>query len=121
METTYRKENDYTLLAISQTPGRGTVTRYFNFAARQVLTLYERKEELSDKQGTSWGDSGSSATAVSVALASEMTVQKFSELDSLDEARLMRDELLRLKGNPPLLDVEQDKKSIAPPKLSAVG
>lgn len=119
MATSFRKEDDYTLLVFSESRGGGTISRYFNFAAQQVTTLYERKEQLTDRQSSTYGASGSVATTAAVALASEMTVQKFSELDSLAEVRLMREALIGLKGNPPELDDVQDKKAIAAPKLAA--
>lgn len=108
------KEDDYTLLATTYTASGGTISRYFNFASQQVTTLYERKEREKDTAGSYQ----STSTSVAVALASELTVQNFSELDSLAEVKLMRDELVKLKGNPPELPDAQDKKAIATPKLA---
>lgn len=100
MPSSYHKEDDYTLRATSTTPGGGSLSRYFNFAAEQVTTIYERKEQLKD-QYSSYGTGA--ATSVSVALASEFNVQKFSELDSLAEVEMMHAKLTELGGKPPSL------------------
>lgn len=118
--TTYRKEDDYTLLATSDVPGGGTLCRYFNFAAQQVTTLYTQRAELKGevtKQTYSSGNFGVSQ-AVSVALTSQMQVQKFSDLDSLAEVELMRAELVSRGGKPPELDTPDKQKR---PGISRLG
>lgn len=101
MATSYDMEDDYTLRVTSAMKSGGTLSRYFNFAAEQVTTVYERKEQMKD-QYRGYGDGAS--TSVSVALASELHVQKFSELDSLLEVEMMHAKLKDLGGKPPALN-----------------
>ncbi len=115
MAERYRKENDYTLSAVQDLPSGGLLTRQFNFASEQITTIYERKAEKDSTVGGSYG-SDPKATAVSVALSSQMTVQKFSELDSQAEVDLMRAKLLADGGNIP--EPATGKQKIAPAKLA---
>jgi hypothetical protein len=100
MPTQYRKEDDYTLIASNNLPASGTITRIFNFASEQVTTIYREKAELSgDMKAGGWD--GGVSVAKSVALSAQMQIQKFSELDSLREVDLMREQLRKEGGNPP--------------------
>ena len=101
MATKYIKEDDYTLLVTNALPSGGTLSRFFNFASEQVTTVYERKETLTDKQNAGYSSSPAVSSAVSVALASQMSVQKFSEFDSQVEIELMREKLQKAGGTPP--------------------
>lgn len=114
MAERYRKENDYTISAIQDLPSGGLLTRQFNFAAEQVTTIYERKAEKEHSLGSYGSDP--KATAVSVALSSQMTVQKFSELDSQVEVEIMRAKLLADGGKIP--EAATGKQKIAPAKLT---
>lgn len=86
----FEKLNDYTL-SVTNDFGRQAgadpeLRRIFNFKARQVTSIYSM-----------WYSSSVTAT---------MQVQKFSELDSLDEVKDMHKKLCELGGNPPgLADV----------------
>ena len=111
MAERYRKENDYTISAVQDLPSGGLLTRQFNFASEQVTTIYERKAEKEQNFGSNYG-SEPKATAVSVALSSQMTIQKFSDLDSQAEVEIMREKLLADNGKIP-------EASNGKPKLSA--
>ena len=100
MAERYRKENDYTISAVQDLPSGGLLTRQFNFASEQVTTIYERKAEKEQNFGSNYG-SEPKATAVSVALSSQLTIQKFSDLDSQAEVEIMREKLLADKGKIP--------------------
>lgn len=115
MAERYRKENDYTISAIQDLPSGGLLTRQFNFASEQVTTIYERKAEKEQTVGGSYSNDPK-ATAVSVALSSQMTVQKFSELDSQAEVEIMRAKLLADGGKIP--EAATGKQKIAPAKLT---
>lgn len=86
----YEKMNDYTLSAVSdfsrQSGADPELRRIFNFKARQVTNIYSQ-----------WYGS---------AVSNSMVIQKFSELDSLDEVADMHKRLRDKGGNPPPL--EQD-------------
>lgn len=116
MPSRYIKEDDYTLLVTNTLPSGGTLSRFFNFASEQVTTVYERKEALSDKQNAGYSSSPAVATAVSVALASQMSVQKFSEFDSPAEIELMREKLAKMGGTPPASNAKP--KFSSTPKLT---
>jgi hypothetical protein len=102
--TKYAKEDDYTLRVTNDLPDGGQLCRYFNFAAEQITTVFSRKEEikieLKKEASDSWGGN-SHAAAASVALTSQMNIEKFSDLDSQFEVELMREKLISLKGQPP--------------------
>ena len=99
--TSYVKEDDYTLCVTSAVPNsRGSLSRYFNFAAEQVTTIFTERAELKDSKASGAYD-GSVSVAVSVALTSQMQVQKFSDFDSQGEIELMREKLIFLNGKPP--------------------
>ncbi len=98
---TYTKEDDYTLCVTSSVPNsRGSLSRFFNFAAEQVMTIFSERAELKDSKA-SGSYEGGVAVAVSVALTSQMQVQKFSDFDSQTEIELMREKLISLNGKPP--------------------
>ena len=84
-EEVFEKLNDYTLSATfdfgRQKSADPELRRIFNFKARQVTSIY------------SMWYSGS--------VTSSMQVQKFSELDSLDEVKDMHKKLCELGGDPP--------------------
>lgn len=101
--TTYTKEDDYTLLAVSNVPDGGKLCRYFNFAAGEITTLFREKAQLNEKQ-REYGNGYAVSNAVAVALTSQMSVRKFSELDSFNEISLMHKELEKLGGHPPALE-----------------
>ncbi|MCC7037463.1 MAG: hypothetical protein IT560_09185 [Alphaproteobacteria bacterium] len=86
----YEKLNDYTLSAVSdfgrQSGADPELRRIFNFKARQVTNIFSQ-----------W---------YSASVSNSMVIQKFSELDSLDEVADMHQKLRDLGGNPPPL--EQD-------------
>lgn len=103
MPTKYSKENPYTLLAVDEVPDGGTLSRFFNFAAEQVTTIYREKAELKDSVKT-YQSAGGNAVAASVALTSQFHVQKFSEFDSAVEIEMMHAELVRRGGKPPALN-----------------
>lgn len=103
MPTQYTKQNPYTLLATDEVPGGGTLSRYFNFAAEQVTTIFREKAELQDSVKT-YQSAGGNAVAASVALTSQIHIQKFSEFDSTAEIELMHAELVRRGGKPPSLN-----------------
>ena len=110
--TSYRKEDDYTLQVTNTVPGvNGTLCRYFNFAAGQVTTIFSAKAEMQDKQSAGYSNP-SVSTSVSVALTSQMQIQKFSDLDNEAEINLMRAKLVELGGKPPAEDI--GKKSSFP-------
>lgn len=111
--TRYAKEDDYTLLVTNDFPGGGTLSRYFNFAAEQVTTIFSQKAEKELSQKEYYGNAAVSS-AVSVALTSQMQIQKFSELDSQAEVERMREELIRLEGKPPVKDDMPGKPRIKP-------
>jgi hypothetical protein len=101
----YSKHTDYTLMESADLPAGGSITRMFNFAAATVTTIFQQKADRHEQQ-KSWinGASVSVSDAVSVALTSQMQVQKFSEFDSLIELQLMHRKLVELKGKPPALE-----------------
>ncbi len=115
MAERYRKENDYTLSAVQDLPSGGQLTRQFNFASEQLTTIYERKADMEKTVGGSYG-SDPKATSVAVALSSQLTVQKFSELDSQAEVDIMRAKLLADNGKIP--EAATGKQKIAPAKLT---
>lgn len=88
----FEKLNDYTLSVTNdfarQKGADPELRRIFNFKARQVTNIYSM-----------WY--GASVTT-------SMTIQKFSELDSLDEVTAMHRKLCEMQGNPPgLPDIVQ--------------
>lgn len=88
----FEKLNDYTLSVVNdfarQAGADPELRRIFNFQARQVTNIYSM-----------W---------YGHAVSANMLVQKFSELDSLDEVKEMHKKLCEMGGNPPgLPDVVQ--------------
>jgi hypothetical protein len=102
----YTKTNDYTLCETTPVPGtQGSLTRWFNFASCTVTTLYREKAEMQHNQKERFtGSDYAVSSAVSVALSSQMQVQRFCELDSMKEVELLHKELVRQGGTPPSLD-----------------
>jgi hypothetical protein len=84
-EEVFEKLNDYTISATNDFNRQGEadpeLRRIFNFKARQVTNIYSM-----------WYCSGTT---------SSMQVQKFSELDSLDEVKDMHKKLCEMGGDPP--------------------
>jgi hypothetical protein len=115
MAERYRKENDYTLSVYQDLPSGGLLTRQFNFASEQVTTIYERKAEMKERFGNEYASDAPKAASVSVALSSQMTIQKFSELDSQGEVEILRQKLLADGGIIP--EASTGKQKIAPAKL----
>lgn len=102
--TRYTKEDDYTLLATSEVPDGGKLCRYFNFAAGEITTIYREKAEMQVEKTSGYSSTANVSVSVSTALTSQMSVRKFSELDSFNEVALLHKKLVDLKGNPPPLD-----------------
>jgi hypothetical protein len=117
--TEYKKEDDYTLLVTNTLPTGGTLSRYFNFAAGQITTLFTQqsnlKEKDSIKQYNSEGGAGISVS-VATALTSQMHVQNFSSLDYTAELEQMHKLLKTKGGNPPPLDEKLTRKIDKPSK-----
>jgi hypothetical protein len=84
-EEVFEKLNDYTLSVTSDFARHAQadpeLRRIFNFKARQVTSIYSM-----------WYSNG---------ITSTMQIQKFSELDSLDEVKDMHKKLCDLGGEPP--------------------
>lgn len=118
MPTQYTKQNPYTLMATDEVPGGGTLSRYFNFAAGQVITIFREKAEMKENI-KAYQSSGGNAVAASVALTSQIHVQKFSEFDSTAEIEMMHAELVRRGGKPPPLN-ELPGKAKKPAVLSKI-
>lgn len=89
--------NDYTLSTVTeftnQSSSDPTLRRIFNFKARQITNIYSQ-----------WYGS---------AVSNSMVIQKFSELDSLDEVADMHQRLRDKGGNPPPLERDALGKSPA--------
>ena len=88
----FEKLNDYTLSVVNdfarQSGADPELRRIFNFRARLVTSIYSM-----------WYRDG---------VSTDMHVQRFSELDSLDEVKEMHKKLCEIGGNPPgLPDVVQ--------------
>jgi len=99
----YEKLNDYTLSVSNdferQSSADPELRRIFNFKARQVTTVFSQ-----------W---------YSHSVANSMVIQKFSELDSMEEVELMWGKLKELGGNPPELSPPGlPKASLKPPALN---
>jgi hypothetical protein len=108
MTSEYRKEDDYTLSVTTSLPSGGSISRLFNFASQQVTTVFREKAEMQGEMRAYSSDGGVSV-ARAVALTSQMQIQKFSELDSLEEVDLMRQELIQRGGKPPEASEALDK------------
>ena len=83
--------------------GAPRLTRVFNFAARQVMTIYERGgiQKYTIPPGSNYGNS---STGYSAAVTSSMHVQDFKDLPNPEEIAGMHEMLLRKGGNPPPLE-----------------
>lgn len=83
----FEKLNDYTLSVVNdfarQEQADPELRRIFNFAARNVTTIYSM-----------W---------YGHAVTSNLQVEKFSDLDSLDEVARMHEKLRDMGGKPPAL------------------
>lgn len=102
--TKYAKEDDYTLRVTNELPTGGTMSRYFNFAAEHITTIFSQKEEIKiqvQKESSATYGGNSHAAAAAIALTSQMNIENFSSLDSQFEVELMREKLIALKGQPP--------------------
>ena len=84
-EETFEKINDYTLSVTTdftrQAQADPELRRIFNFQARQVTNIYSM-----------WYRDG---------ISTAMQIQRFSDLDSLDEVETMHKKLCELGGQPP--------------------
>jgi hypothetical protein len=85
LATKVRRENDYTLRAVTETADGGKLSRYFNFASENILTIYEK--QVDNPAGAS--------------LAWHVHTENFEHLGSLDEVVLARRQLRALNGKPP--------------------
>jgi hypothetical protein len=104
MTVEYSLHNEYTLCESGKAPGGGTLTRYFNFAAATVTTVFREKAEKEAKlqKSGSYGDYVSNSVSVSV--AAQMHVQNFSDFDSSREIVFLHKKLEELGGAPPSLE-----------------
>ena len=95
----YEKMNDYTLSAMTEFSAQSgsdpMLRRIFNFKARQITNIYSQ-----------W---------YGASVSNSMLIQKFSDLDSLDEVADMHKRLRDKGGNPPPLEVDALGKSTARP------
>lgn len=109
----FRADNAYTLSVTRNASGyddnltlTSTLTRTFNFLAAEVSTYTRDITQQSNHRG------------VTSALATTMTVQKFTDLASDAELRLMHAKLKELGGQPPELDdipgIEERKPQLRP-------
>ncbi|MCE9507804.1 MAG: hypothetical protein K8R48_05740 [Alphaproteobacteria bacterium] len=117
--TEYTQLDDYTLLATQNLPTGGTLSRYFNFAAGQIVTLFTQRSEMKDSaEKSTYSSEGGVAVsvAVSTALTSQMQIQNFSSLDSTVELEQMHAILKQKGGNPPPLDEKLTGKIDKPSK-----
>lgn len=96
----FNKVNDYTL-NVSDGFNNGYLTRSFNFAAKQITTVFTAS--MKEAQGLGYQQNPS----VSVAITSQMAIQRFSELDSQDELEMMHAKLKEMGGNPPDLGTKK--------------
>ncbi len=99
----FEKLNDYTLSVVNDftrmAQADPELRRIFNFKARQVINIYSM-----------WYSNG---------IGTQMQVQKFSELDSLDEVKDMHRKLCEMGGNPPgLPDIVAPVPKPGPKSLS---
>lgn len=92
----YAKIDDVTIESKQQIPGKGTLSRIFNFEAQQVTVLYDRLYDYS-----SWGNS----------LTSSMTVHNFVDLPNPAEIEKMHAKLVEMGGAPPALSTMEPFKS----------
>lgn len=116
MASEYFKEDDYTLSVTNTLPSGGSICRMFNFASRQVTTVFREKAEMMGEM-RAYGSNGGVSVARAVALTSQMHIQKFSELDNLDEVDFLRQELIKRGGKPPEASEALDKPKSAVAKL----
>jgi len=110
MMTEYKKEDDYTLLATNILPSGGTLSRYFNFAAGQITTIFTQRADLTKQDHQSTYSGGGISVSVSTALTSQMSIQSFSSLDYTAELEQMHEILKKQGGHPPELDEQLTKK-----------
>lgn len=101
-EPDYDKVDDHTL-RVKNVLEKGNswsrvLTRLFNFSARQVTTVFSE-----------WRTYGQAPS-----VSNTMQVQNFSDFESLDEIRQMREKLIELKGRPPELESMELKKPARP-------
>lgn len=93
----FEKINDYTLCASTELGHNAAwshkLTRVFNFKAAQVTTVY--REWISNSNGST--------------VTSQMSLQNFSDVESQEEIRDMREKLIELGGNPPPFGAELGK------------
>lgn len=99
----FEKLNDYTLSVVNdfsrQSKADPELRRVFNFAAQNITTIYSM-----------W---------YGHALSSNIHVQNFSDLDSLDEVARMHEQLRKMEGHPPPLPVRDSNgkpPSLRPPR-----
>lgn len=105
--TKFTKENDYTLNVETESFNNAnhsrTLTRIFNFKAAQVTTL--SREWMSFSAG--------------VTATHAMNIQNFSDIESKEEIREMREKLIELEGQPPEINdaassLPKARKALAP-------
>lgn len=103
----YNILDDSTLVVTQELPtrkaGAPTLSRIFNFKARQLITLYEagQKDTLTIPY-SKYGDK--MAAGHTSAFTSSMQVQNFSDLDNAEELAEMHEKLTTLGGKPPPLE-----------------
>jgi len=102
--TEYKKVDDYTLLAMSELPAGGTLSRYFNFAAGEVTSIFSQKTEMKEQGEPGYEGAESVSISVSTALTSQMLSKNFSDFDDTHEIERMHALLKEQGGNPPPLN-----------------
>lgn len=105
MTSTLTKVNDYTLLETTPIEGtKGILCRSFNFASKQLITIFREVTSERDNKGDRLDGLDAKAvsvsTSVSTAITSKIDIKKFSDLQSDQEVKLMAQELKKLKGTP---------------------
>lgn len=106
MKESFDKINDYTLRQTLTEPEQilpgytsglkvhARITRLFNFMAAQITTV--TRDMTYESRG---GDAGGSSS-----VATQTSIQNFSDVQSGLEIRAMHQKLIELKGKPPALD-----------------
>ena len=116
-EDQFVKDNDYTLSVIhsdkeilpgnysnAQQVRKFSLTRIFNFLSQQVTTL-THDSIASPMYNSTGGDA-------SAAISTQTIIQNFSDIDSKEEIKLMREKLVELGGHPPELSFDLGKRPL---------
>jgi hypothetical protein len=117
-EEKFVKENAYTLSVVSEDrvvihnnatgydsgSSASSLTKTFNFLSAQVTTI--ARDSLFEWRNSQAG--GSAATST------QMIIQNFSDIESKEEIKLMREKLVEMGGTPPELSFELPGKGRQP-------